>query len=214
MKKSVEPPSTVGYATCPAFAILRRVTWSQRIEKQSELLDINSSFTYSHWFEFFTSPKGVLSVEETFEVLGFAWVCLDLLGFAWGCFSVWSKGTRLITALIISSVKRRVCLCLQVLIYYCFGGKPIFEKKSDCLSVVDDLAYTETTVLSVAAKFSFVEHSPPSASRSDLYPSWVRVFTTFAATFANLTNLIESSCRTGGWVCSFSWIERWLWHLI
>ena len=32
----------VGHTACPAFAVLRHVTWSQTIETQSELLDMLS----------------------------------------------------------------------------------------------------------------------------------------------------------------------------
>ena len=63
--------------------------------------------------------------------------------------------------------------------------------------------YCNHCSVSCGESFLVVELSPPSASRSDVYPSWVKVFTTFVTTFANLTMLVKSSCRTGGWVCIF-----------
>ena len=63
--------------------------------------------------------------------------------------------------------------------------------------------YCNQWSLSCGESFVVVELSPRSDSRSDVYPSWVKVFTTIVTTFANLTILVESSCRTGEWVCIF-----------
>ena len=60
--------------------------------------------------------------------------------------------------------------------------------------------------LSCGGSFLVVELSPPSDSWSDVYPSWVKMFTTFVTKFANLTMLVELSCQIGGWVCiSLNW---------
>ena len=50
--------------------------------------------------------------------------------------------------------------------------------------------YCNHSFLSCGESFLVAELSPPSDSRSDVYPSWVRVFTTFANTFAKLTMFV------------------------
>ena len=61
--------------------------------------------------------------------------------------------------------------------------------------------YCNYCSLSCHESFLVVELSPASASRSDVYPSSVNVFTTFVTTFAKLTMLVESLCQIGGWAC-------------
>ena len=103
-------------------------------------------------------------------------------------------------------VKRRVCLCQQVLNNYCFGCKPLFTNNQLPLSSRRSCKYCNHCSLSCGENFLVIELSPASSSRSDLYPSWVKVCTTFVITFANFTMLVESSCRIGGWLCiSLNW---------
>ena len=77
----------------------------------------------------------------------------------------------------------------------------ILCKQSGCLSLINNLSYNCS--LNCRNNFLVAELSPASYSRSDVYPNWVKAFSTFVSTIANLTMLVILLCQAWGGVCIF-----------